>query len=75
VKEPVRLTPTEELVMWLVVQGFSNRIIGRKLGMSEHTVKFHVNNLLEKYDARTRTHAAVQFVLSYPNAREKLCPA
>ena len=34
--------------------------IGRRLGVSEHTAKFHVNAILLKLDARNRTDAVVR---------------
>ena len=44
----------------LLVQGLSNRRIAKRLGISEHTAKFHVNGILLKLGAGTRTEAVVQ---------------
>ncbi|HEY0783079.1 MAG TPA: LuxR C-terminal-related transcriptional regulator, partial [Thermoanaerobaculia bacterium] len=41
-------------------QGFSTRQIGDHLGISEHTAKFHVNSILGKLGAQSRTDAAVK---------------
>ena len=56
----VSLTDRETEVLALLGQGFSNREIGERLGISAHTAKFHVQALLEKLDATTRTEAAVR---------------
>lgn len=54
------LTPREREVLELLAEGLSNKDIGRALGISEHTAKFHVNALLGKLDAQTRTEAVVR---------------
>jgi len=53
-------TAREEQVASLLVEGFSNKLIARKLDISEHTAKFHVNRILVKLDADTRTEAVVR---------------
>jgi two-component system, NarL family, nitrate/nitrite response regulator NarL len=58
--EPVELTPREHQVLELVAEGLSNKLIGLRLDISEHTAKFHVNSLLEKLEADTRTDAVVR---------------
>lgn len=57
-----RLTPREHDVLTLLADGLSNRAIAEKLGISAHTVKFHVDALLDKLAARSRTHAVVEAV-------------
>lgn len=54
------LTPRENDVLQLLAEGLSNRAIASKLDISEHTVKFHVNAILGKLDAQSRTEAVVQ---------------
>jgi DNA-binding NarL/FixJ family response regulator len=54
------LTPRELEVLQLVAEGLSNRAIGYRLGISEHTVKFHVNAIMSKLGAQSRTEAAVR---------------
>jgi len=44
----------------LMAQGLSNRLIARRLGISEHTAKFHIGRILDKLDAGTRTEAVVR---------------
>ncbi len=54
------LTERERDVLQLLAEGLSNRAIGHRLGISEHTVKFHVNAILGKLDAQSRTEAAIR---------------
>ena len=44
-------------VLALMAEGASNKMIARQLGISVHTVKFHVGSLLDKLDATGRTDA------------------
>ena len=53
----VALTPRELDVLALIAEGASNKAIARKLGISVHTVKFHIASLLDKLDAEGRTEA------------------
>ena len=53
------LTPRELQVLRLLAEGKSNKEIARALGISEHTVKFHVNAILGKLNAQSRTEAVV----------------
>lgn len=53
------LTPREAQVLRLMAEGQSNKAIARTLGISEHTVKFHVNAVLGKLNAQSRTEAVV----------------
>ena len=54
------LTPREVEVLNLMAEGASNKTIARRLGISVHTVKFHVGSLLDKLDAAGRTDAVAQ---------------
>ena len=51
------LTPREIEVLNLLAEGASNKTIAGRLGISVHTVKFHVGSLLDKLDAAGRTDA------------------
>jgi DNA-binding NarL/FixJ family response regulator len=51
------LSPREQEVLQLVAAGLPNKAIARELGISDHTVKFHVSSLLTKLDAGSRTEA------------------
>lgn len=52
------LSPREREVLGLVADGLSNPHIAVQLGLSEHTVKRHVANILLKLDMPTRAAAA-----------------
>lgn len=51
------LTPRELEVFELLGKGLSNRDIGGVLGISAHTAKFHVGQILAKVGAATRAEA------------------
>jgi DNA-binding NarL/FixJ family response regulator len=51
------LTQREQEVLELVSQGLSNKLIARRLMISEHTVKFHLSSLSAKLGASSRTEA------------------
>lgn len=52
------LSPREREVAALVAQGLRNRVIARKLGITEGTVKDHVHAILEKADLPNRAALA-----------------
>lgn len=54
------LTPREQQVLECLAAGASNRGVGRRLGITDSTAKFHVNAVLLKLDARNRTDAVVK---------------
>ena len=55
-----QLTPREFQVLRLLGEGQPNKEIARLLGISEHTVKFHVNAILGKLNVQSRTEAVVR---------------
>lgn len=55
IEEP--LTPRESEVLQLMAEGLPNKAIARRLGITEHTVKFHVASVLGKLGAASRTEA------------------
>jgi DNA-binding NarL/FixJ family response regulator len=57
---PSPLTPRELQVLSAMADGASNKAIARRLGISYHTVKFHVAAILAKLDADTRTEAVAR---------------
>jgi two-component system, NarL family, nitrate/nitrite response regulator NarL len=56
------LTAREREVLGLLALGLSNKTIARRLEVSIHTVKFHVNSILSKLDADSRTAAVTSAV-------------
>jgi two-component system nitrate/nitrite response regulator NarL len=53
------LTPRELEVLALVAEGLANKAIANRLGISDHTVKFHINAVMSKLGAQSRTEAVV----------------
>lgn len=51
------LTPREREVLALLAEGAGNREIAERLGVTEHTVKFHLSAIFGKLGASTRTEA------------------
>ncbi|MAT98743.1 MAG: helix-turn-helix transcriptional regulator [Anaerolineaceae bacterium] len=58
--EFTELTPRENEVLYLLAEGLTNKAIAHQLEISNHTVKFHVNAILGKLNAQSRTEAVVQ---------------
>ena len=54
-----RLTEREAEILEHIAAGMSNKLIARKLDISEGTVKVHVKHLLKKLNLRSRLEAAV----------------
>ncbi len=53
------LTPREKDILRLIAEGLSNKMIGRRLDISDGTVKVHVKHLLKKLNLRSRVEVAV----------------
>ena len=54
------LTPRERQVLAAMSHGLGNREIGGVLGISAHTAKFHVAQIIAKLDAQSRAHAVAK---------------
>lgn len=54
------LTDREHEVLQLLAGGLTNRAIGLELGITQHTVKFHVTTIMTKLGAQSRTEAVVR---------------
>ena len=54
---PEEITSRETDVLRMVAEGLVNKDIATRLGISEHTVKFHISSILDKLGASTRTEA------------------
>jgi RNA polymerase sigma factor (sigma-70 family) len=56
------LSPREQEVLALIVEGLTNREIAAELGIAVNTVRNHVRSVLEKLKVRNRVQAAVYAV-------------
>jgi DNA-binding CsgD family transcriptional regulator len=54
------LTPREIEVLACIGEGLSNKAVARRLGISAHTVKFHVEAVFAKLGARSRADAVAK---------------
>jgi two-component system, NarL family, response regulator YdfI len=54
------LTAREVEVLRLMAEGFGNKQIAARLGISDHTVKFHISSILAKLSVSSRTEAVTQ---------------
>ncbi len=55
-----RLTQRERDILGEVARGAPNKIIAARLGISEHTVKFHIGSIFAKLDVTSRTEAVTR---------------
>ena len=53
-----RLSPRERQVLALLSRGWDNARIGRELFISQHTVRTHIQNILEKLGMHSKLEAA-----------------
>lgn len=60
VSQDINLSPREREIIQLLTQGMRDREIAKKLFISDRTVKFHINNLVTKLNAKTRIQAVYQ---------------
>ena len=59
-RQEAKLSPQQERVLELIVEGLTNREIAERLELAEKTVKNYVSVILDKLGVRSRTQAAVQ---------------
>lgn len=57
---PPVLSPRQQDVLLLLINGLTNRQICERLALGSETVKFHVSNILRIFGASTRTQAALE---------------
>lgn len=60
--DAILLTPRETEVLAAAAKGMSNKQIARELGISLHTVKFHMESLTRKLDTSGRTEAVAKAI-------------
>lgn len=65
-----QLTPREKEVLTALAKGMNNRSIAESLYISEHTVKKHIGQILDKLDLKDRTQAALYAVSKGLNKNE-----
>ncbi|GAB7549398.1 hypothetical protein CS8_091030 [Cupriavidus sp. 8B] len=58
--EALGLTQRQGSVLVLLLEGLPNKIIARRLGLTEGTVKEHVSGILQRLEVRTRTEAMLR---------------
>ena len=54
-----RLTPRQCEVLDLLSQGLSNKLVARRLSLSDNTVRRHVQDILEFFNVGSRAEAVV----------------
>lgn len=62
-----QLSRRQNEVLYLVVQGYSNRSIAMVLGIARQTVKNHLYDIYKALEVRDRTQAAVLYVVEELN--------
>jgi DNA-binding NarL/FixJ family response regulator len=58
------LSPREEEILVLLTQGYANKEIADRLGVSFDTVRTHLRHIYEKLHVRSRTEAATKYLRS-----------
>ncbi len=58
-RDITQLTPRERDILKLIAQGLPNKMIARRLDITESTVKVHVKHMLKKMKLKSRVEAAV----------------
>src|SRR6266511_50066 len=56
---PIRLTPREREVLFLLCEGLPNKLIARRLDIAVATVKIHVSNILQELGVASRLQAVI----------------
>ena len=56
------LTPRQWEVLGLVAQGLTYKEVGRRLHLSEKTIKYHMGQVLEKLHVKTRAQAIAHYI-------------
>ncbi len=55
------LSPREQEILELVSQGFANKHIAQRLGVSDGTIRWHLRHVYDKLHVASRTQAALKF--------------
>ena len=62
----IKITPRDEEVLHLLVQGCSNKEIASHLDISAQTVGSHIKHIYEKMHVRSRAAAVARYMSSKP---------
>ena len=60
------LSPREREILELLAEGFSNKQIAERVGVSDGTVRWHLRHVYNKLHVRSRTEAALKFRSAKP---------
>ena len=69
----VRISPSEREMLLHVLEGRSNKMIARRLGTTEATVKGHLDSLQRKINVDNRTQAMIWALANLPGFRDTPC--
>jgi DNA-binding NarL/FixJ family response regulator len=66
------LTSRENEIVFALAEGLSNKDVGRRLGLSEGTVKVHLHNIYSKLRVKNRTALVVWAYAELASVRSRL---
>jgi DNA-binding NarL/FixJ family response regulator len=55
------LSPREREILELLAEGFPNKQIANRMGVTDGTVRWHLRHVYHKLHVRSRTEAALKF--------------
>lgn len=74
-KDSDKLSVREVEVVKLLADGLSSHIMAKRLNISMHTVKFHINNISTKLNAKNRIHSVLEAIrrgyIDFPSIPQK----
>ena len=56
------LSPREQEILELLAQGFANKEIANRVGVSDGTVRWHLRHVYHKLHVRSRTEAVIKYL-------------
>ena len=59
--KPTEWTPRQRQIMRLLIKGARTKEAASELGVSEHTVRMHLDRAMRRHQARSRAQLAAQF--------------
>jgi LuxR family maltose regulon positive regulatory protein len=65
------LSPREALVVLFCIEGLTNAEIGKKMRISEHTVKFHLRRIFARFGLKRRTELVSRLLIQGARQREE----